>query len=235
MKPFRQPRTSAIARCTAVLALASFSLTTVAQAPPAESPQSSGSTAAPAAPSKGPKGISETLSKKQIEDAEDAYLAGARLLDKKDVGGAELEFAKALKLNPANHDYAMAAAVAHEQHVTQLVQQAGKARLLGQREKAETLLAEARLLDPQNEFVMQHLDPGTTPKVFKPEIEPWIREGPSLAGPVTLLPTPGPQSFHLHSDMQDVIRNVLSTYGIRAVFDESVKRDSVRFDLEDSP
>jgi general secretion pathway protein D len=243
MNPFRQPRVSAIARCTAVIALASFCLTTVAQAPPvvpaapaaAAPAQSPGSPeAANAASKKAPKPISETLTKKQLEAAEDAYLAGARLLDKKNLSGAEAEFAKAVKINPANHEYVMAAAVAHEQHVTQLVQQVGKARLLGQKEKAETLLAEARLLDPQNEIVLQHLDPNTAPKIFRPEIEPWIREGPAIAGPITLLPNSGVESFHLHSDMQDVMRHVLSSYGIRPQFDESVKRDSLRFDLDDT-
>ena len=173
--------------------------------------------------------------KHQTQAAEDAYLAGARLLDHNDLTGAELQFDKAVKLNPSNSDYAMAYAVTHQRHVTELVQQSGKARLLGQNEKAETLLAEARLLDPQNNIVGQSVDPGALPKVFHPEIEPWIREGPAIAGPVTLLPNPGSKSFHLHADEQDVIRQVLSSYGIRATFDESVQHQNLRFDLDDSP
>jgi general secretion pathway protein D len=234
MKPSPQPRASVITRCTAALAIASLSLTTLAQAPPAQPPQATSSTPKP--PSSTAKdAISETLSKRQTEAAEDAYLAGARLLDRKNIAGAEAQFAKARKLNPASRDYALAAALTREQHVSELVQQAGKARILGQIEKADTLLAEARLLDPQNQIVTQHLDPGALPKIFHPEIEPWIREGPALAGPVTLLPNSGPQTFHIHSDMQDVIRRVLSSYGIRAVFDDSVPKDNLRFDLEDTP
>ncbi len=101
--------------------------------------------------------------------------------------------------------------------------------------KPETLLAEARLLDPQNNIVGQSVDSGALPKVFHPEIEPWIREAPTLAGPITLLPDASQKSFHLHSDEQDVIRQVLSGYGIRASFDESVQRQNIRFDLDDSP
>src|ERR1700744_4602161 len=85
-------------------------------------------------------------SKHQVQAAEDAYLAGARLLDHNDLTGAELQFGKAAKLDPANSDYASAYTVTHQRHVSQLVQESGKARLLGQNEKAETLLAEARLL-----------------------------------------------------------------------------------------
>lgn len=244
MKPPPYPRVSVITRCTAVLAMVSFSVTSLAQAAPAvPSGQTSSSTSSPASSStprptaarEAAKAISETPTKRQLRDAADAYLAGARLLARKDISSAETAFARAHDLNPGNHDYALAAALTREQHVTELVQQAGKARILGQNAKADTLLAEARLLDPQNDIVTQHLDTGEAPRVFRPEIEPWIREGPAIAGPITLLPNSGPQTFHLHSDAQDVIRQVLSSYGIRAVFDESVKRDSIRFDLEDTP
>jgi general secretion pathway protein D len=173
--------------------------------------------------------------KHQVQAAEDAYLAGARLLEHKDFTGAEIQFDKAVKLNPDNGDYARAYEITHQRHIVELVQESGKARLLGQNEKADTLLAEARLLDPQNNIVGQSVDSGELPKAFHPEIEPWIHDGPALAGPITLLPSPDKKSFHLHSDEQDVIRQVLSGYGIRASFDESVQKQNIRFDLDDSP
>jgi general secretion pathway protein D len=72
------------------------------------------------------------------------------------------------------------------------------------------------------------------PKAFHPEIEPWIREDPAITGPVTLEPNPGQKNFHLHSDEQDVIRQVLSSYGIRPVFDESVQKNDLRINLDES-
>jgi general secretion pathway protein D len=212
MRAILQPRASAIARWTGILVLCSTSLA---------------QTTAP--PTLG------ALTKHQAQAAEDAYLVGARLLERNDLGGAEIQFDKAVKLNPSNDDYARAYAVTHQRHVTELVQESGKARLLGQNEKAETLLAEARLLDPKNNIVGQSVDSGSLPKVFHPEIEPWIRDAPSIAGPITLLPGPGSKSFHLHSDEQDVIRQVLYAYGIHATFDDSVQRQNLRFDLDDSP
>ena len=173
--------------------------------------------------------------KHQTQAAEEAYLAGARLVNHNDLTGAEVQFAKAMRLNPSNSDYAAAYVVTHQRHVNQLVQQSGKARLLGQNEKAETLLAEARLLDPENKIVGQSVDRGALPKLFHPEIEPWIRDAPSIAGPITLLPDSGVRSFHLSSGEQDVIRQVLSAYGIHANFDDSVQRQNLRFDLDNSP
>ena len=224
-----QPRASTLKRCTAALALAGFSIaTTLAQTP---SPQKSESSQPPAASAE-KKPISETLSKRQRQDAEDAYLAGARLLNRKDLSGAEAQFAKALKLNPGDRDYALAASLAHEQHITELVQQAGKARLMGQKEKANALLAEARLLDPENSLVKERIDSGALARVFRPETEPWMRNSPALAGPIELRPNAASQSFHLHSDAEDVIRQVLQSYGIRAVFDDSVTREDLRFVLD---
>ncbi|WP_158945236.1 hypothetical protein [Granulicella sp. S190] len=177
---------------------------------------------------------SASPSKQNPKAAEEAYLSGARLLDRNDLTGAELQFRKAVALNSADRDYALALSMTHQRHVTELVQQAGKARLLGQQEKAETLLAEARLLDPENGIVGPQVDSGEPQKVFHPEIEPWIREGPAFAGPITLEPATGKKSFHLRSPEQDVIRQVLAGYGIRPVFDDSVTKDNLRFDLDDS-
>jgi general secretion pathway protein D len=225
MRAILQPRASAIATRAATFALCGLSIATLAQTPADKTSTSN-------------KTVEATVgvpTKHQTQAAEEAYLAGARLLDHNDLAGAETQFDKAVKLNPSNSDYAMAYAVTRQRHVSELVQQSGKARLLGQNEKAETLLAEARLLDPQNNIVGQSVDPGPLPKVFHAKIEPWIREGPAIAGPVTLLPNPGPKSFHLHANEQDVIRQVLSSYGVSVAFDESVQRQDLRFDLDDSP
>jgi general secretion pathway protein D len=225
---------ASITRCMAVLAM---TIPALAQSQPAQdavtpAPQTAASAAAA-------RVIPPPPGKRQAQSAEDAYLAGARLLDRNDLAGAEAQFAKALKLNPNHSEYAQAAALAHEHRVTALIQQSGKARLLGQAGKADELLAEARKLDPQNNIVTQHVDATSPPHAFNtqfdPQSEPWIKEGPAIAEAITLLPNPGPQSFHIHSDVQDVVSHVTSAYGIRPVFDESVQRQSIRFDLEDTP
>jgi len=227
MRVITQLRSPAIARCAALIGICGLTLATLGQTPVPQDPSQLTH-----------KTVEDTAgapTRRQIQAAEDAYLAGARLLEHNDLTGAEVQFDKAIKLSPFNSDYVMAYTVTHQRHITGLVQQSGKARLLGQNEKAETLLAEARLLDPQNNIVSQSVDRGALPKVFHPEIEPWIRDAPAVAGPITLLPSSGPKSFHLHSDQQDVIRQVLSGYGIRATFDDSVQRQNLRFDLDDSP
>jgi len=179
-------------------------------------------------------------SSRQLRQAEDAYLAGARLLDHRDMAKAEAQFAKAVALNPANADYIQAAALAHEHRVSELVLQAGRERLSGHSSKADALLTEARKLDPENRIVTQHADAAAPDTVFRPEIQSegdasnaWRLTAPTLAGPVTLLPDTGKQSFQISADAQQTIRQVLSRYGIRATFDASVQAKRVRFNLED--
>jgi general secretion pathway protein D len=208
-----QPRAATIVRWMATLTLCSTSFAQVTT----------------------PSATVSAATKHQYQAAEEAYLNGARLLDHNDLASAEIQFHKAAKLNPTNQDYALAYSIAHQRHVNELVKASGKARLLGQNQKAETLLAEARLLDPENSIVGQNVDSGAPPKVFRPEIEPWIREGPAIAGPITLLPNNISKSFHLHSDEQDIIRQVLSSYGVQPTFDESVQRQNIRFDVDDLP
>ena len=190
------------------------------------------------------------ISKRQLQEADDAYLNGARLLDHHDLVGAETQFAKAKQLSPGNPDYARALIVAREDRVTELVQRAGKARLLGQSAAADTLLAQARALDPENAIVAEHFDPQPPTATFTPTLsgnqaanenldEPSSpdaigKTNLSFAGVITLLPTKAPKSFHVHTDVRQVISQITASYGIRAVFDPSVVPQSMRFDLDDT-
>lgn len=171
--------------------------------------------------------------KRQIEAATAAYLAGARLLDRNNPAAAQAQFDKAAKLDPSNQEYALAAALAREHRVTDLVQKAGKARLAGQKEKAESLLTEAAALDPQNDFVRQHTAPAALQTIFRPEIELSPQDAFTIAGPITLRPASGTRSIHSRGDVRDVVRQVAAPYGITPVFEDSVARQDLRFDLDD--
>jgi len=220
MIPSLQLRLVSITRSTAAFAIVGLSLAGLAQMPSATPP---------------PHATLSTPSKSQIRQAEDAYLAGARLLERNDLTGAQTQFEKAAKLNPASHEYAVAVTIAREHRVTELVQQAAKAHLLGQIARSNALLGEARLLDPENRIVTQHQAAGALPVTFNPEMEPWIKQAASIAGPVTLDPDAGLKSFHIQADLQSVLQQVISSYGIRAVFDNSVPHQSIRFNLESVP
>ena len=182
-------------------------------------------------------------SSRSEQQAAGQYLAGARLLEHDDLEGAEKNFRKATELAPANHDYATALTIAREHRLSALVQQAGDARIQGQNERADALLAQARTLDPDNAIVTQHINRNLLPASFGPprfisevagDPTPWLAEAPALAGPVKLNPSSAARSFHIHADARSVLAQVYSAYGIRASFDTSVPTGQLRFDLDDT-
>src|ERR1039458_4870867 len=59
--------------------------------------------------------------KRHVREAEDAYLAGAKKLERDDLNGAEREFTRAQNLDPQNRDYAIAISLARQHRLTKLV------------------------------------------------------------------------------------------------------------------
>jgi len=204
---------------------------------PADTPVSvpAGILPPPVAPAPKPPAPTPTpISAKQLREADDVYLEGARQIEHKNLAAAMQDFERAVQLNPTNRDYALALIVAREGRVTELVQSAAKARLLGDTTKADALLHEAHTLDPDNLIVEEHL-PGNTPPPAKPAFRPGLlysHADPStfpaadiastLAGPVELTPTAGTRNIHLHGGTQTVIRSLYNQFGITTVFDPSV-------------
>jgi general secretion pathway protein D len=170
------------------------------------------------------------LSPKQAREADDAYLQGAKEVDRKDLKAAEKSFQRAVELNPNNRDYVLALAVVREHHLTELVQQAARARQLGDNARADALLDEARKIDPDNAVIAQHY--GTNVPAPPEPVKPVINPG-QLGGAIELAPSPGAHDLHLRGGPQEILRSVYSAYGISVTFDESVNGyKPIRLDLD---
>ena len=172
-----------------------------------------------------------TISAKQAHEADDAYLQGAKAIERKDLDAAEKDFTRAVQLNPNNRDYALALIVTREHRLTELVQAAAKERELGHEQRAEALLQEARKLDPDNAVIAQHFDAAALP--LGPELPPDNSIANSLSGPVKLEPRPGTQDVHLRGGAIEVLRQLYAQFGITAAFDSSVRSQfPVRLELQ---
>ncbi len=180
---------------------------------------------------------------KALHEAEAAYLRGARALDHKDLAAAEREFARAAELNPRNRDYALALAVTREHRLTDLVQRAAKAERLGRTAEAETLLQQARAIDPQNAIVRQHfLSDGQLMPLPGPAVPPddpiramRAADARGIGGPIELAPEGGVRTFHTRGGPQEVLSAVCTAFGLKAQFDPSVAAGQIfRFDLENA-
>lgn len=227
---------------TPLLAISGFvALTASGQTnSPADHPASVPANAIPSLPAKHqqPNTNSAALSPKQIRAADDAYLEGAKHVQHKEIAAALGSFQQAVRLNPNDSDYSLALIVTREDYVTELVQRAAQARSVGDTALSDSLLNQARTLDPNNHVVLQHFETASRagnkvasdvkkPDPFYSSIDPSKFPAQNIAstlqGPVELTPTPGNRDIHLHGDVQSVARNLYSLFGIKVAFDPSVK------------
>ena len=139
---------------TPLLAISGFAvLTANAQTNnPADHPASVPANAVPSLPATPaqhqPATNSPALSPKQIRAADDAYLEGAKHVQHKEIAEALRSFQEAVRLNPHDSDYSLALIVTRESYVTELVQRAAQARSVGDTALSDSLLTQARTLDP---------------------------------------------------------------------------------------
>jgi general secretion pathway protein D len=208
-----------------------------------QSSAASGGGTQPIVVAEAPQAVGSKPGKRQVRQAEAAYVSGAKKLDADDLDGAERDFVRALGLDPSNRNYAIAISVARQHRVTQLVQQSTKARLAGDTQKAQTLLAQAREMDPQNPIVLEHSQVDSVPAGAQttgpaaasvgPDAaaQPWRIATANIAGPIVLQPSTEIKSFDSPGQSADLLRDVPGQFGIRAVIDPSVQSKNIHFAL----
>lgn len=201
----RLPRLLRIAGCVLVLTLAAH-----AQTPAAASGAS-------------------TPTQHDRRNAAKAYLVGAHAIEDRDTHAAFDAFSKAAALDPTNEDYKNAVMIAKTHFVTDLIQQAEKARILGNDDVVHARLAEAFAVDPTNPIVAQHI--GDIAELSDTSLKTDDITS-SIADAIRLEPTPGKRSFHVRADGVTLLRQVLTAYGITPSFDSSVTPQPVRFDVD---
>ncbi|HEU4982826.1 MAG TPA: hypothetical protein VFT88_09095 [Acidobacteriaceae bacterium] len=165
------------------------------------------------------------------DEARKLYLAGAKALEKKDYKTAEADFSKAAGLEPANPQYQAARELMVGHRATALIEASEKARILGRSEEARSDLLLAYHLDPKNPMIAQHMDEIAADAAQpEPTLHP---QDESIGPPVELVPDKGAHSFHLRTSGGELIKQVLSAYGITPTIDSSVTNGLARMDVTD--
>ncbi|MGA9717737.1 MAG: hypothetical protein WBQ79_05610 [Acidobacteriaceae bacterium] len=163
-------------------------------------------------------------------EAAKAYLAGAHAIEDRNTRAAYDAFSRAAALDPTNTDYKNAAVVAKAHFVTDLIQQAEKARILDKSDIVHARLAEALELDPGNPMVAQHIEDVAGLDDVPPKTDDITA---TIADAIRLEPAAGKHSFHVRADGLTLLRQVLAAYGISPSFDSSVTPQSIRLDADD--
>jgi general secretion pathway protein D len=219
--PWIRDRQNKICLCCVLAAALSAQPITAqnAAAPPAATPNTSqADTAAPA----------KTASAKDKSRASKLYAKGLKAMDAGDPREASDDFAQAAALDPENRDYAGAAEVARQHLLTQLVQEAAKARLVGQDDVARAKLEEALKIDPHNLVVTQHMA----------ELADTVSGGPASPyaaveySSTKLAPSNVRHDFHVRASSRELVKQIFTAYGITVMIDDSIRPLSVRMDAD---
>ena len=162
------------------------------------------------------------------------YLAGVKLYEEGKFEEALKDYEQAAALDPGNTNYRMAAELARSHAVTALIQAAAREQTQGNAQAARAALEHAFQLDPHNPELAQHMgEVGDTPP---PEEVSAQREraASGLGEMERLMPAAGARSFHLHTNQRQIIQEVFQAYGIQVTLDESIRGQSIRFDIDDA-
>jgi general secretion pathway protein D len=169
--------------------------------------------------------------KRDRDRAQKAFLRGAKDLEHDNARGAVDAFTHAVALDPGNRRYAVSLDVAKQHLVEDLIQQADKAKIVGHFSDARAAIQEAYELDPANPMVAQHAEELAADASAT---APAVQADEALAGPTELAAKDVRHSFHLHANQRDIIRQVLTAYGIQPTVDDSVPQRQIRYDVDDA-
>ncbi len=158
--------------------------------------------------------------------ADDAYLAGARALDRKDLSEAQADFTRAATLDPTRQEYTLALNLTRDQRIGQLIREAAQARLSGSAGRADALLATARTIDPTNEQVLEHPAPRPTPPL------PTATQPIDFLPPIHIVPSAAVKDIHLRGDIHQAVTQLAEAFGVKVALDDSITSEPIRFDLE---
>jgi len=201
------------------------------QLPPPPTPEATGSASKP--PS-GRINDARQPTGSERRRASKLYLSGARFYEEGKFEEALRDDEQAAALDPANENYRMAAEIARSHAVAALIQAAAKARIQGDAPAARAAIAHAFQLDPYSSQLAAHVGE-LGENAPSNEIAPRNERATSGLGEMERLqPAPGARSFHLRAGQRQVIQEVFKAYAIQATVDESVRAQSIRFDLDDA-
>ncbi len=215
-------------------AAAAAGKTAAAAAGKTAAPPRSGAAGGDARPAAAPAKSRKLPSSREQRRALKLYLEGSKLFLGSRFEEAMRDYEQAAKLDPTKTNYRLAVQVARNHAVTALIQAAAKDRLLGNTAGASAALSHAQEIDPKNVAVAEHLDELGDDLLRGQPSSLYAEAANDMGGPVELLRAGGVRSFHLRNDQRVVIQQVFKAFGLDAVVNDSVRDETVRFDIGDA-
>ncbi|HUA15189.1 MAG TPA: hypothetical protein VMG31_07815 [Verrucomicrobiae bacterium] len=179
-----------------------------------------------------PGGISCFLSKRDREEARNAFAHGVKLEEHHHLEEAFSQFDKAARLVPEDPQFVTAREMAKGQLVFQHVQKGNTLMAQDARLAAAAEFRAALDLDPDNQFAQQRFADATRSSTR--ESEPLLPTMLADAGEIHLQPKSDVATFHFRGDVRGLFNVLTTAYGVTAQFDDSVQNHPISFNLDDA-
>ncbi|HTW32362.1 MAG TPA: hypothetical protein VMD76_11835, partial [Candidatus Sulfotelmatobacter sp.] len=194
-------------------------------------------------------GVNCFVTKQDVKQAKEAFKRGIKILDPQHLGAQNVdeqdpqtlaealaEFEKASRLAPQNVQYLTAREAVRSKLVFGHIQSGNELMLKQARLRAATEFRAALDLDPDNEFAKERYadatrenEPSPAASAFAGELAEKLAESTELH----LEPAGDRATFHYTGDARGLFEQLGAAYKINVQFDDSVKRQEVRFNLDD--
>jgi hypothetical protein len=178
------------------------------------------------------KPIPARVSLHRRRKAERAFQSGAKAIERGDARSAERDFEIAHDLDLENQRYSLSVEIARQYLIPGVAQHADTEWSVGHKEDAFALPEDALRGDSNRSAVNDSIE-GLAAKSREKPAAALHADSHEAAAPIEVTAQDGKHSFHLHDGKRSVIPQVLSAFGIRAVVDQSVNAQNLRFDADE--
>ena len=189
---------------------------------------------APSCPASDPS--CKTPSKSDRKKAQKLYDKAERLQHQSHFEEAADLLDQAIQLVPNDADYRTLREKIRQQQVADHIAQGNKLLTAGKNIEAMAEFRQAIELDPSNQFALQRFQDTLPPEALGSSAAPPLSHALTVVSesrPPVLRPTNQRRQFTFRGMSRNLLEQVASGYGIKAIFDDSVQSRQVRMDLDD--
>jgi Flp pilus assembly secretin CpaC len=178
-----------------------------------------------------PGGVNCIPSKKDLKEARNAFEHGLKLQEHKKWEHAFAQFDRALRLVPSDVQFLSARELVKAQLVYDHVERGNALLTDNSRAQAASEYRAALDLDSDNQFARSQLAEATNEAI--PATGGAVPLTLAAAGEIHLEPKADRTTFHYRGDVRGLFTELVSAYGVKVQFDDSVQAKQVRFHVDD--
>jgi type II secretory pathway component GspD/PulD (secretin) len=175
-------------------------------------------------------------SKADLKKAHKLYQQAEELQKKTKFQEALVDLDRAVEITPHNVEYLSFREKIRQQLVTLHLGRGNQLLKTGKNVEAMAEFRQAIAIDPKNEYVLQRLQDTLPPSITATKSQTPLSHALTVVSdsrPAVVHPKEVRGDFHFKGMTRNLLEQMSSTYGVKAMFDESVLNRQVKMDIED--